>query len=378
MVVRNHCPGVGSGRCQCAGSLVGPTLAVVWIGGIACATVFTSGCEKAADTALPATVVAAGGATTQPVANPLPPVVFTPQLLDFGYIMPNADSIGTFEIRNVGNKPLKILRTTSSCQCTTVTRLDGTILAPGQSATLTARIDGRSFPGQRNETVTFVFEGYTQTIQVGMRGEVTLPIRARPAFFNLIKLDRDGADRTGHVVIESLDGRPFNILAADQRPPRFVDFDPIIDEPKSSYVLEWDLTEYADEDLPRWWLVETDHPDCPILNSWVRHQATIENPRGRPWSVKDRLVLLGLLDDTLPVEITVTISNMAAGRIQAVRSLAKEFDAKLVNFTRTGNNGLCTVQISPRPDARGLLFGRIEFIAAPYRQQIDIVGKIRG
>ena len=378
MVVWNHCPGVGSARRRFAGVLARPTLALVWIGGIACAAVFAGGCEKAADTASPATAVAAGGAATQPVANPVPPVVFTPQLLDFGYIMPNADSTGTFEIRNVGDKPLKILATRSSCQCTTVTRLDGTILAPGQSASLTARIEGRSFPGQRNESVTFVFEGYAQTVQVGMRGEVTMPIRARPAFFNLVKLDRDGADRTGHVVVESLDGRPFNILAADQRPPRFVDFDPIIDEPKSSYILEWDLTEYADEDLPRWWLVETDHPDCPILNSWVRHQATIESPKGRPWIVKDRLVWLGLLDDTLPVEITVTISNMASDRIQAVRSLAKEFDAKLVNFTRTGNSGVCTVQISPRPDARGLLFGRIEFIAAPFRQQIDIAGKIRG
>ncbi len=352
MVVRNHCPGEGSAWRRFAASLAGPTLALVWMGGIVYSAVFAGGCEKAADTASPASSVAAAAATTQPTANAVPPVVFTPQLVDFGYILPNADSTGTFEIRNVGDRPLKILRTTASCQCTTVTRLDGTILAPGQSASLTARIDGRSFPGERIETVTFVFEGYTQTIQVGMRGEVTLPIRARPAFFNLAKLDRDGDDRTGHVVIESLDGRPFNILAADQRPPRFVDFDPIIDEPKSSYVLEWDLTEYADEDLPRWWIVETDHPDCPILDSWVRHKATIENPKGRPWIVKDRLVLLGLLDDTLPVEITVTISNIAADRIHAVRSLAKEFDAKLVNFTRTGNDGLCTVQISPRPDAR--------------------------
>ena len=378
MVVRNHCPGFGSARRRFAPSLAGPTLALVLMGGIACAALAAGGCEKAADTASPALPVAAGAATTQPAVNALPPVVFTPQLVDFGYIMPNADSTATFEIRNIGDKPLRILRTTASCQCTTVTRLDGTILAPGQTASLTARIDGRSFPGQRNETVTFVFEGYTQTVQVGMRGEVTLPIRARPALFNLIKLDRDGVDRTGHVVIESIDGRPFNILAADRRPPRFVDFDPIIDEPKNSYVLEWDLTDYADEDLPRWWVVETDHPDCPIVNSWVRHQATIERPRNRPWNVKDRLVQLGMLDDTLPVEITVTITDIAVGRIQAVRSLAKDFDAKLVSFTRSGNDALCTVQISPRPDARGLLFGRIEFIAAPYRQQIDIVGKIRG
>ncbi len=153
MVVRNHCPRVGSARRRPADWLAGPTLTLVWMGGISCAAVFAGGCDKGADTASPALPVAAGGATTQPAVNAAPPVVFTPQLVDFGYILPNADSTGTFEIRNVGDKPLKILRTTASCQCTTVTRLDGTILAPGQSASLTARIDGRSFPGERIETV---------------------------------------------------------------------------------------------------------------------------------------------------------------------------------------------------------------------------------
>ncbi|MHC4414560.1 MAG: DUF1573 domain-containing protein [Planctomycetota bacterium] len=311
-----------------------------------------------------------GAPATAPVELTPPQVVFDPPLLDFGYILPNEDAVGTVQIRNVGPEPVKILRATPTCQCTTLSDLAGVVLAPGQSVPMTAKLDGRSVTGSRTASVRFLFEGY-QPLRVDVKAVVALPVKTIPTMLNL-----NTGERVGHVVIESVDEKPFNILATNRTPPRFVGFDPELDEPRRTYVLEWDLSEYAEEDLPRWWVIETDHPDCPVLDAWVRHRATIDRGRGRAWRVEDRRVLLGRRTVGEPIEFSVTVKKLGTDSIYAVRSLDSDFDAELVKLERRGAEARCTVRLTPKPDLRGLLFGRIEFIASTHTQKIDVVGKL--
>lgn len=312
-----------------------------------------------------------GDNTTRPASTNTLSIELDPQKVDFGYLDPKEVVRKTVEIRNVGDKPVKILRATSSCQCTTFSDVTGVVIPPGASVPMEAQLVARSMLGPMNTSITLVFEGYDQSPAIQVRGEVALAVKATPYGLNLVR-----GDWSGQVVIESLDGRPFNILATDRKPPSFIGFDPELDEPHNSYVIEWDLTQYTEDTLPRWWLVETDHPDCPILDLWVRHIATMDISRDRPWRIEDRRVSLGEIQAGQPVDIAVTVLRLAGDTIHLVRSLSEDFDAQLLNIERNGQETKCTIRITPNPRFQGLLYSKIEFIAGSHSQKLDVIAKV--
>ena len=337
-----------------------------------------------ADAASAAAAAADVGAAQAPrtVSAPASPlrIVFDPPALDFGIIPPNVDKTGTVSVRNEGNDPVEILGVRPTCKCTTLSDLAGVVIEPGGAVTLTTELEGRAMAGTRKAAVRFVFRGYEENVlSVDIRAEVALPVRATPAILNLAP---PRGTTSGHVVVESLDGRSFNILAADRQPLRFMDFDPEIDEPRSSYMLEWDLAqELSENKLPHWWVIETDHPECPLVDSWVRHPTTIVRPpRGRTWRVADRRILLGVVEPGQSAEFSVEVTRIGRDAIHAVRSLSPEFEAELIAFERTdtgaGVNGQCEVRITPAAGHSGVYQGAVEFMASRYTHAIDVVGKV--
>ena len=314
-----------------------------------------------------------------PAAIPLPAtaysIEFDPPILDMGFVPPNQDSAGSIEMRNTGTQPIRILSVKASCKCTTLEDLVGKVILPGESMPLKAVLDGRAVTGVRTATITVVFDGIPAPMRVDLRVEVAMAVRALPGIINLAS-----GDTTGHISVESIDGRPFNILAAHSRPPKFVGFDPDLDEPRSKYVLQWDLTEEeAQGRLRRWWVIETDHPDCPLTDAWIRHITTIERPpRGRLWSVPGRRSLIGLIEPGGFADFTVDIKDIPANdAIYAVRSLSADFNAELLGFERDGVNGVCTIRVVPRSEFTGLLYGRVELLASTYTHGQDVIGKVQ-
>lgn len=314
-----------------------------------------------------------GPATTQPAqALGAPPVEFHPPVLDFGPILPNESVNGEFVVTNLGDTPLRIVQATTTCQCTSTTNVNGRVLQPGEFMTMEAGITGRTNTGTRREGVRFIFEGYAQYVQYDLVGEVTLPVRATPTIFNLA-----GGDRTGHVAVESLDGRPFNIFSAYGTAPRYLDFDADIDEPRNRYVLEWDLTGVPDEAIPRWWIIETDHPDCPVLDCFVRHPVTLQTGRAS-WYIVERRVNLGWIEPGSMVRVTATLANIQPSEsIQVARSLSSQFDAVLERVERTaGTEFACTVRLDFKPSARGTISGAFEIITIAGSRLVDVLGKV--
>lgn len=321
---------------------------------------------------------AAGAQTPASVSAATSPlnIVFDPPVLDFGYIPPNVNKKGTITVYNHGRLPVRIKDVKSSCKCTTLNDLKGVVIKPQGSATVEAELRGRSESGGRKASIRFIFDGYEdQNLTVDLRGEVTLPIRTSPSILNLAR-----GEATGHVVVESVGGETFNILAANGQPPRYVGFNPDIDEPKNSYVLEYDLTdEVATGTLPHWWVVETDHPDCPLVDAWVRHPMTIETPnRSRKWRVAERRTILGVLKPGEPAQFTVLIKDISPNKIASVRSLSDQFEARLVAFKPDGPDAEATVEVTPAADVRGMFQGTIEFAGPLYTHVSDVVGKVAG
>ncbi len=338
--------------------------------------------------ATPATGERAAPAGREPVSGEVaigfagpPPIVFEPRVLDFGFVPPNTDVEGEVKLTNGGDAPLHILRATPTCKCTTLNPLAGVVLAPGEATTLKARLDGQE-PGQRKATIQVACEGYGQTVDLDLVADISLPVRITPSIFNCApkKLD-DGSqhpgERSGAVVVESLDGRTFNVLGTDGQPPRYVGFDPEIDEPANRYMLEWDLSHYTDDEIPSWWVVETDHPACPLVAAWVRYPPNIDYPpRDKVWRVHERYFQVNLVKPGEPVEFTAEVRNMRGDTIHVVNSLSQAFDAELVGTQIKGSNLICTVKLTPRPGQRGMFVGKIEFIASRHSQRIDVIGKV--
>ncbi|MEE8458970.1 MAG: DUF1573 domain-containing protein [Phycisphaerales bacterium] len=357
---------------------------------VACLAAFQAGalagCDQSGDaTVAEAATVAATVAATRPavvqptVSSPAPLTVstvrieFDPPILDLGPVVPNKAASGTVMIKNVGDRHVRILSVKPSCKCTTIGDLTGTVIAPGASVPLEAELEPQPITGLRTATIYVIFEGAAEPYQLDLRAEVTLAVRISPSILNLAS-----GETSGHVVVTAIDGRVFNILAANRRAPVFVDFDPEFDEPRSSYMLRWDLTqETLQRALDTWWIIETDHPEAPLTDAWVRHRTTIIQPPGdRRWKVPARRSIIGFLDQDVSKDFTIDIKSMGNDEIYTVRSLSRDFNAELVSFERKGVDAVCTVRITPKAGFTGLLYGRIELLASSGTCLHDVIGKV--
>ena len=350
-----------------------------------------SGSEDGTGVAATPTVAARGGVQvpqTQPalqgvagniqsptnvVSSGPAPVVFDPPAVDLGYILPNQKVNTIIQVRNIGAEPLKITLVKPSCTCTTLDDLAGTVIPPGESVSLSAQVKARQKPSPLTSSVTFSFEGYAESSRVLISAQVARPIRTIPQIFNCAT----DQPLSGQVVVESIDGRPFTIWAANRQPPEYIGFDPATDEPRNVYVLQWDVSQYTQQTMPGWWVIETDHPDCPVVDVWVAHRWNRpERVPGRLWLIRTQHMVIDSIKAGESAEFKVEIAKLGADNIYSVQSLSNEFDAKLVSIQRNGVDTEATVRITPAAGHHGLLYGTIQFISKAHAQKLTVIGTV--
>lgn len=321
----------------------------------------------------PATLRAATD-NRQPTPNFVPdpaPVVFDPPAVDLGYVLPSETVNTVIQVRNIGDKPLKITLVKPSCTCTTLNDLNGTVIPPGESVALTVQINAWAKPSVQSTSVTFLFQGYLESSRVPITVLIARPIRTRPQAFRC-----SNGVLSGSVRVESIDGRPFTISAADRQPPQYIDFDPETDAPRNAYDLQWDVSTYTEQTMPAWWVIETDRPDCPIVEVWVRHEWNFTNLAvdGRLWRVTRQHMVVDSIKAGESAEFTVEILKLGRDDIGEVRSMSNEFDAELVTLQRNGVDAEATVRITPAAGHHGLLYGTIEFHSRNHSQELTVIG----
>ena len=197
-----------------------------------------------------------------------PPLQPEPLAVDFGFLAPGESRSAQIRLRNAGNQPVTIAAIQPTCTCTTTSDLAGKVVAPGESVSLDASLSGSVVPGPRKATVKILAEGFGRALEIDVRGEVALPIRAVPA---AITPPPNGPSR-GRVVVESVDRRPFRVIASNGAAPEYLGFDPVREEPRATYVIRTDLESLPREAWPAFWVVETDHPACPVIGLKVRDE----------------------------------------------------------------------------------------------------------
>lgn len=313
-------------------------------------------------------------------------VEIVPEAFDFGAVDPGSINRGVFRMTNRGQGPVRVLRVTPSCVCTTLSDLAGTVIGAGQTVSLEASLDAPDQPGEKEAKVFVYLEGMQQPAIVKLSGMITLPIQPTPAYADAL-----GGVVNGVIALAATDGRPFRVLASNGGPPEFVGGG-ADGASRAAYSVRWSIVGMAPASIPKWWIFTTDRVDCPLVACRVRHQATgsRRDPTrfDRRWVPEEDLFVLDRLAIGLPVEIECRIKhyNPRGGgvvdkpdwsRVLAVGCLDDRLEVSLVSATGDGNDAVdLVVSVVPRGPATDLLYVPIQIETATGRGEIEIAAEV--
>lgn len=313
------------------------------------------------------------------------PFEIVPESIDFGAVAPGSINEGTFRIRNLGDKSVRVVRATPSCVCTTLTDLTGVAVPPGGSVELAASLDAPTVPGEKDAKVFVVLEGMEQPAIVKLVGVVTFPVQPTPAYADALKGVTEGV-----IGLASTDGRPFRVLASNGEAPRLVGGD--ASEPTVSCAVRWSIAGMSPTSIPKWWVFSTDHPDCPLVACRVRNEETgaKRDPDRfeRRWIAKDDFVQLGRIAVGESVEVPMRLTHYnprGGGAVDrpewssgvSVRSVDPRLEATLVSAVPAGPDAVdLVVRLVPKGPATPLLYLPIEVSTATGRGEVEIAAMV--
>lgn len=291
--------------------------------------------------------------------------------LDWGRVGLEETVYGSVRVVNAGDDPIRILAMRASCQCTALDDLQGTTLAPGESASARITVETRSIPGIIRNQIRFVFSDQTTT-SVQLVFETSRAVEATPAF---IDATASPYEPYGIVKLKAVDGRPFRILSSHGTTPIYAfAYDAAKDEPRSEYTMVWNLDGYdpetclnaAGEPMPLWWVIETDHPGAPLVDLRVRQFPCtgLDGPNAiRRWYLSKNHAMLGRMPAGASAEFEVEMkwlrNSVVNDVIDRVSEDDDQFDAELVSVTRDGDQIIALIRVTLSENARGLVYGRM-------------------
>ncbi|MCH8006483.1 MAG: DUF1573 domain-containing protein [Planctomycetes bacterium] len=348
---------------------------------VCCLTIILAGCERQ-EQARPRSSPGVGLAAIN--AGPL---TIEPGGFDFGVIDPKSIHQALITLRNNGADPIRIIDAKPDCRCTAPENLAGRVIGPGESIPFSSTFTAPTETGPKKAKITLIFQhgGKTQrTISIPLYGLITMAVRAAPTYVDALK-----GVTSGQVRLDSVDGRPFRIISADGRPPVFADgFEPASGQPRNAYTVQWHVPPRSIDDCAGarlWWVVETDHPDCPILPLRIRHECTgirgDPDRRERGWSFKEYIANLGAVAGGKSIEVDVEIDNKTLVPILSVESMSPDARAELVS-TQPRSGGLtggvtrCRVRFTPRQGYEGMLYALVLFRSGTGDKEIAFISRV--
>ncbi len=302
----------------------------------------------------------------------LPPIRLEPEVMDFGIIPPSVTREGIVKLINTSQKELEILTVQPSCKCTTLGEdISGQKIPPGGFIELKAAMKAQSSPGTKKAEIKILVDGYSQVLNVHLRNEVSLPVRITPAYLNVVK----GQPLTGRTVIESIDKQPFTVCAVGGKPPHLVGFDPATDAPRNQYLLEWDFErDFEPGKAPRYWIIETDRADCPLIDIFVRHETTMPLPKLK---LTDYRHSFGRIEQGVNPEFVVDITEIGADeRIVTAASDSSAAKIELVGTTLEGDTTHVTLRMIPSANTVGITYIPFKLYSSTRQQEIYYWGQI--
>jgi len=281
--------------------------------------------------------------------RPEPPATLSveiePSMADMGDLRPQQAREMTLELVNTGDEPIRFTRVQSDCSCASG-EVSQDPVEPGESATLTVRMEAGPNVGPLNRTLNVWAAGQRRPVPVPVQARVTYAVHAEPFFLNMVGQD----SVSGEVVLTSTDGRPFRVISAGcDTPVGGQGDDP--NEAALEHKIRWDLSGVDPENLEHFWLVQTDHPESPLLAFRVIHlsifQELAAEQNSRSWTLSQDHMTLGDVTPGGSIEREIEFIGLRADSLEAVRSRNGFFSVELVD-KQLGARGLqATMKVTP-------------------------------
>ncbi len=108
-----------------------------------------------------------------------PEIKFEQEVIDYGNLAYDANTLREYKFKNTGKSPLIISNITVQCGCTNVDGWPKEPIAPGKSATFKVKYDSKR-PGKFDKKITVLSNAKSPSVVLTIKGEVA-PAPAQPA-----------------------------------------------------------------------------------------------------------------------------------------------------------------------------------------------------
>ncbi|MCH2161184.1 MAG: DUF1573 domain-containing protein [Phycisphaerales bacterium] len=344
--------------------------------------------------AVPAAPVTSAEVSTTPTTTPAQAgsrgsqVEITNPEINFGVRKPGSKIEHEFTMRNPTAAPVTISVFKPTCECTSGDGVQGSVVPPGGSIQIPISFQLPNTTGTKRAAVNMVLSN-GQALRLALSAESSYAVRTVPIYIDAFT---NPADITGVVQLQSVDGRPFSVLSVNGNAP--VMATPGGQAPQQNQQIRYDLTTYECSQMPKWLLIETDHPDAALLDMRIRHECTKlqhqVDPNYRPqinfdgWITNTGLIPVG---GSGTFNVGVKNPPMRDGRggivygkmpINSVISTSPDFKAELIGQRADDEKRLLvTARITPLTNKTGVFQVPVRFISGNRAQDLLVVGTVR-
>ena len=327
------------------------------------ALAMNASCESAVDPSSPQIAAASLPAT----------IIVDPPLIKLGFIEPRSTITRNFRLINSSTKPVTIQSATPTCTCTTI-EAQGKIIPPGQSLELPLTMKVAASTGIKSAAVTFTFAGGIAPVTIEMSGEIAYAVRgttidvtngAMVPYINAFQdpsapVGTPSAPLSGTATISSIDGSLFRINSVMGQLPAFVNFNPQQDAPRNNYLVSYDFSKIPCERMPPYLIIETDHPQAPVIDMRIRHACTRISPQLPFAEFRSNL---GIVTTGKEQPFEFELKHSQGWKVISTTSKDPQFTVKLVGQTADADNAMISLMISVNPSAQGIVLAPVTMTA---------------
>lgn len=371
---------------------------VVVLGGSGCGdsepeigTTTAEASETAPSTTTPETSVAATGPSDQAVIYPSGSVEIRPGAtavygdpadVDFGLARPSSKLRTEIKLVNPTDSPVVIKAAVPTCQCTTV-NVDGATIPPRGAVGIPMTLQVPSTTGEKKAAVNTILEPggkgprltLTAISAYAVQAVATSPAGGDTLWVDALKPE----GLSGRIRLAATDGRPFRVLSLNGVAPVTLQGD---GQAATTQVIAYDLRGETSTTMPKWMLVETDHPEAPMIDMRVRHMASRLPHQFSGYEVKVQfdgyIANVGRVTPGTTATFDVELKQFKRRRLKALQSGNPGFAVKLLKRTDgDGDRVRVTASITPSPDVRGPFICPVDFVTENGRETMYVIGTIR-
>lgn len=306
----------------------------------------------------------------EPTKTNPPPIKIEPDVIELGDLPPDTKVQSEYKVTNIGTEAMQIRAAMSTCSCT-VTQLMQTAIEPGQTVVLPITFDSGKVLSAQEREVIIKFFGYSKSAVGRVRANTNYGVRTS------VEYTPPEQRRIGVVTLESVDGTAFRVHSADGKPAELLLGD--AGTAGTRFEVKFDLSAYAAEQLPRWFIIETDHPTSPIIDWPVENLEWEPERTMRPWFFNEGRVLLGRMPPMAQKEIVVTAALVQSGGLDFVRSVWVEPEiasAEIMGMEQTEDGLKIRLRVTPNADQRGAFIAKVMVSGLDYEDGVTVMGRI--